>query len=145
MPFMEIIDELNHIHVAHTNNLYLQRLFTRGVKKFGGRVHEFAPTSPKTYTQGPDKLDCVHTTCSKHYQVPRDPRGCLTCAGWYAKTADDKRRHNCAGDYQGTRTQQLKYLAWVRKQAVRMNKVRRVVPGLSPVQVRTQRYPDGKC
>lgn len=141
MPYMEIIDEGSHIHVAHTNNRYMQRLFRRGVKKFGGRVHEFFPTG--WYTQGPDSLDCVHTTCSKHYQVPSDPHGCLTCQGWYNKTAGDRKRHNCAGDYQGTRTQQLKFLAWVRGKQQRIpNAVRKIVPGLVEVRYARHEAPD---
>lgn len=142
MPFMEIIDEGNHIHVAHTSNRYLQRLFRRGTRKFGGRVHEFFPTGK--YTGGPDSLDCVHTTCSKHYQVPANPHGCLTCQQWYDKTAHDDRRHNVAGDFQGTRTQQLRYLAWVRKQAARRSTIRgalSILPGVEkPIEVRTARY-----
>lgn len=142
MPFMEIIDEGNHIHVAHTSNRRLQRLFRQATHKFGGQVHEFFPTG--RYTGGPDKLDCVHTECSKHYQVPKNPHGCLTCEEWYEKTKHDKRRHNVAGDFQGTRAQQLRYLAWVRKVAARAHRVRgvlSVLPGVSPpIAIRTERY-----
>lgn len=127
---MEIINEGNHVHIAHTSNRKLKRLRRWARRHNAGPVHEFKP--------GPDHLDCVHTTFSKHYQVPRNPFGRLTCNLWYAVTDDDKKRHNCAADFQGPN--RIAVLNKALAENSRANSVRKLVPGLSPVEIRTAVY-----
>lgn len=141
MPYMEIINEGNHVHIAHTSNRKLKRIVRWGRRHNAGPVHEFQ------FSQ--DHLDCVHTTISKHYQTPSDPFGHKTCDDWYAYAKGKKRPQNCAGDFQGPN--RIAVLNRCQRDNARMNRIRKVIPFMSQVEIRTAPYesdgddPRGRC